>query len=243
MRNIALEISYDGTRYSGLQVQKNAVTIQGVIEEMLEKILKNRTRIKYAGRTDAGVHALGQVVSFHTDSSMTESQFYYALNALLPGDIRVMRAFEVAPTFHPRYDAQKRWYRYIISTVKNQVPFFNYYALWLRRDIDCNLLGRYCRRITGRHDFTSFACLEGGENPSRIVFECSVKKKNDFIVFDIIANSFLRKMVRTIVGTFLELEKANEEPGTVDEILQERERAAAGKTVYAGGLYLAKIFY
>jgi tRNA pseudouridine38-40 synthase len=243
MRNVSLDVSYDGTRYSGWQIQNNALTIQGVIEAGLTTVLKESVRITYAGRTDAGVHALGQVIAFKTDASMKGEQFKYALNALLPQDIRIMEAREVPLSFHPRYSALRRWYRYIIWNGGDAVPFFNNYALWIKRSVDLSWIDTFCRRIIGTHNFTSFATTGPRENPIRRIFECGVKKKGDFIVFDIIANSFLRKMVRTIVGTFLDLEREKVSPKAVNKILRAEDRKLAGETAFAGGLYLAKVFY
>ncbi len=243
MRNIALEIAYDGTSYSGWQVQSNAVTIQGVLEDRLRMILKDKVLIKGSGRTDAGVHALGQVASFETDSSMTEKEFKFALNSMLPSDIRIMQVFEVPKNFHPRYSASKRWYRYIISNVEDPVPFFVKYSLWVRKELNLVLLNDYCKRIIGRHDFTNFSIVEKGETPIRNVFDCEVIKKNDFVILDIVANSFLRKMVRTIVGTFLELENLGDNAIKVDEILHAKNRRKAVQAAYPGGLYLIKVFF
>jgi tRNA pseudouridine38-40 synthase len=243
MKSIAMDVSYDGTRYSGLQVQKNGTTIQGIIENSLARITSRSMRIRYAGRTDAGVHAVGQVISFHTESSMSAVQFHAALNSLLPPDIRVMGTRDVSPEFHPRYDAMKRWYRYLISTAPQRIPFFNNYALWIPRKIDAELLRSYCARVCGEHDFTSFASPEKGDNPVRRVYECAVGARNDFLHIDITGNSFLRKMVRTIVGTFLELEKRRDSPHNIEEILHARDRGRAGNTAFAGGLYLMKVYY
>lgn len=239
----AFEVSYDGTAYAGWQVQDNARTIQGVIEHSLEGVLKQQVRITYAGRTDAGVHAIGQVISFLSESSMTGEQFRCALNALLPQDIRIMKTLEVGPDFHPRYSARARWYRYIIWNGQELVPFFRTYSLWLNRQIDVSRLKSYCKRIVGEYNFTSFASLEQDENPTRKVFSCEVYRKDDFILLDIVANSFLRKMVRAIVGTFLKLELKGERPERIDEMLHAEDRGSAGETAYAGGLYLAKVFY
>lgn len=243
MRHIALEIVYDGTRYSGWQIQNNAVTIQGVIQEKLQEITQEPLRMRVAGRTDAKVHALGQIASFKTNCRMTEEQIKCALNSMIPKDIRVFRVFEVPISFHPRYSAKKRWYRYIISNVPEPIPFFKNYTLWVRRNINISLLNEYSEGIIGIHDFTSFATLDAGESPVREVLECMVSRKNDFIILDITANSFLRKMVRTIVGTFLELEKEGAKSERLTEILNARDRSEAGKTAYPGGLYLVKIFY
>jgi tRNA pseudouridine38-40 synthase len=239
----AFELAYDGTAYAGWQVQENARTIQGVIEDCLEKVVKRRVRVTYAGRTDAGVHAIGQVIAFSSESSMTGEQFVRGLNSLLPLDIRIMRALEVEPTFHPRYDARARWYRYLIWNGKELVPFFRHYAFWLSRDLDISLISGYCERIVGEHDFTSFATLTPGENPVRTITSCEVRRRKGFVVFDIVANSFLRKMVRTIVGTFLRLEQEGASPECVEEILGRADREAAGETAFPGGLYLARVFY
>jgi len=243
MRNIVLEIAYDGTPYSGWQIQNNAVTIQGIIEDKLQEIIQEQVRVLVAGRTDAKVHALGQIASFKTNCRISDEQIKCALNSMIPRDIRVLRVFEVPMSFHPRYSAKKRWYRYIISNGPEPIPFFKNFALWIRRSINIALLNEYSDRIIGVHDFTSFATLEDRESPEREVYECSVTRKNDFIILDIVANSFLRKMVRTIVGTFLELEKEQAGPERVTEILKAKDRSAAGKTAYPGGLYLVKIFY
>jgi tRNA pseudouridine38-40 synthase len=239
----AFEISYDGTRYAGWQIQDNAETVQGIIENKLAIILKKGVRITYAGRTDAGVHAIGQVIAFDTQSGMMGDQFKKALNALLPQDIRVMRELNVSPDFHPRYSARNRWYRYIIWNGREQVPFFRNYALWLVHDVDITRIRDYGERITGTHDFTSLATLEAGENPVRTVQECSVYRKNDFVIIDIVANSFLRKMVRTIVGTFLKLEREGKKPEEMDRILAAKRGDWERETAYAGGLYLARVFY
>jgi len=243
MRNIALEIAYDGKRYSGWQIQNNAITIQGVLEDVLKTILKVHIRLKAAGRTDAGVHALGQVASFNTESQMTPEQFKIAINSLLPDDIRIMNTFEASFDFNPRYGASKRWYRYLINNNQNLIPFFRNYSLWIRREINIDMLNNYCNRIIGDHDFTGFSSIKEGEMPMRRVYDCNVKCKRDFIIFDITANSFLRKMVRTIIGTFLDFEKNREMPEKVDEILHRKDRRKAGPTAYPGGLYLVKVFY
>ena len=243
MRNIVLEIAYDGTPYSGWQIQNNAVTIQGIIEDKLQEITQEQVRVLVAGRTDAKVHALGQIASFKTNCRISEEQIKCALNSMIPRDIRIFRVFEVPMSFHPRYSAKKRWYRYIINNGPEPIPFFKNFALWIRRSINIALLNEYSDRIIGVHDFTSFATLVDRESTEREVYECSVTRKNDFIILDIVANSFLRKMVRTIVGTFLELEKEHAGPERVTEILKAKDRSAAGKTAYPGGLYLVKIFY
>ena len=243
MRNVALEIAYDGTAYAGWQLQNNAVTVQGVVEEALGKTGMAEPRLRVAGRTDAGVHALGQVASFFTASGMTVREYQLALNSLMPFDVRVLGARDETASFHPRYSARKRWYRYLVYNGDTLVPFFRNYALWLARGVNLSLLGKYAKRIIGAHDFTSFASLEPGDNPAREVYSCEVTKKNDFIIFDITANGFLRKMVRTLVGTFCELEKQGVGPERITEILRARDRDSAGSTVFPGGLYLMKVFY
>jgi tRNA pseudouridine38-40 synthase len=189
------------------------------------------------------VHALGQVASFFTESGMTVREYQLALNALMPFDIRVLRARDASHTFHPRFSAIRRWYRYLVYNGDTLMPFFRNYALWLARGVNMDLLGRYAQRIVGRHDFTSFASLEPEDDPVREVYSFEVAKKNDFIIFDITANGFLRKMVRTLVGTFFEREKQGAGADTISGILRAKDRGEAGSTVYPGGLYLMKVFY
>jgi len=243
MRHIALEIAYDGSGYSGWQTQDNAVTIQGVIEEKLSQIAQQRLRLSVAGRTDARVHAVGQIASFKSSLTLSEHTLQRALNALLPMDIRINRVFEVCDKFHPRYSARGRWYRYLISNAPVPVPFLKSYALWVSRRLHTGLLNKYSERIIGSHDFTSFATLEEEEVAVRDVYQCKCTRWRDFVVLDIIANSFLRKMVRTIVGTFLELEKEGAHPERVGEILSGCSRSTAGTTASPLGLYLMKVYY
>lgn len=243
MRNIGLKIAYDGTSYAGWQIQKNAKTVQGVMQDKLSMILKGGSKLKASGRTDTGVHAVGQIATFETESRMTVGQFMMALNSLLPSDIRILDVFEVPMDFHPRYSAKKRWYRYIISNTSVLPPFFRNYSLWVNRDINIPLMNEYCKKIIGTHDFTSFATITEDDKPLRNVFKCCFIKRNDFIIFDIAAGSFLRKMVRTIVGSFLDFEKNGRMPESVSEILNAKNRSRAGKTAHSCGLYLMKVFY
>jgi tRNA pseudouridine38-40 synthase len=243
MRHIALEIAYDGSGYSGWQIQDNALTIQGVIEEKLSQIAHERLRLSVAGRTDAKVHAVGQIASFRSSLNLSERTMQRALNALLPKDIRINRVFEVSGAFHPRFSARGRWYRYLISNVSVPIPFLKNYALWMSRSLRTDLLNEYSERIIGSHDFTSFATLEEDEVAVRDVYHCKFRRWEDFVVLDIVANGFLRKMVRTIVGTFLKLEKEAAHPERVDEILSGRSRSIAGMTASPLGLYLMKVYY
>ncbi len=243
MRNVALTIAYDGTNYSGWQIQKNAITVQGVIQKVLSNIVQHNVRLKVAGRTDTGVHAVGQVASFRTTSRMSPHEFKEALNSMLPADIRVLGVEDVDEEFHPRYSAKKRWYRYLIYNVEVPSPFFRNYSLWVRKGLDVELLNRYAKVVEGEHDFTSLAMLERGNSPVRIVYSCEVKRRGDFVVVDIVANSFLRRMVRSIVGTFLDLEKNSMPPEEMEKIIFAKERRLAGQTAYPNGLYLMKVFY
>ncbi len=243
MRNIALILAYDGTNYSGWQIQNNAITIQGILQKILSNIVQHNVRMKVAGRTDAGVHAVGQVASFKTVSKMKCNEFKEALNSMLPADIRVLDVYDVAESFHPRYDAKKRWYRYLIYNIDVPSPFFRNYSLWVRKRLNIDLLKEYARRVEGEHDFTSLAMLEKGNSPVRIVYNCEIEKRGDFVIVDIVANSFLRRMVRSIVGTFLELEKDSKDPDEMDRIILSKERRLAGQTAYPNGLYLMKVFY
>jgi tRNA pseudouridine38-40 synthase len=243
MRNTVLEISYDGTRYSGWQIQKNTTTVQGVIQSAVSEIVKHPVKLLGSGRTDSGVHAIGQVAAFKSSSRMTGAEIKSAINALMPRDIRILRAENAPMDFHPRYSAKKRWYRYIISTHADPVPFFTNYSYWVRRELDVDLLNDYCSGLLGKHDFRNLGTPTEGEVSVRRVFECGFMRRNDFVVLDIVANSFIRKMVRSIIGTFLELERKKKPPEMVTAILTSVERSSVIQTSYAGGLYLLKVFY
>ncbi|MDO8281240.1 MAG: tRNA pseudouridine(38-40) synthase TruA [Thermodesulfovibrionia bacterium] len=257
MRHIKLTLQFDGSGYSGWQVQEKDRTIQGVLESALSAITKEVIRITGCSRTDAGVHALEFVASFKTDSAMKPDEFLRAINSNIPQDIRVMNAEECDESFHPRYDAKSKRYSYIISTAVPQNVFLNRYA-WqmpLRNPLDVNAMKEASKVLIGEHDFSSFRASGcGSKHPVRNVMsiEISEMPSIDFMTFklnipvikvSIEANAFLRHMVRNIVGTLVDVGKGRTSPAQMEEILNAKDRSAAGKTAPSCGLFLENVRY
>ena len=254
MRNIKLLVEYDGTNYHGWQVQPGQRTIQGVIQSRLSMVVKSDTRITGAGRTDAGVHALGQAANFKTDSRMTPAEFKAALNSVLPKDIVIRHVQEVEDNFHARHDATSRTYRYTILNEKTLSAFLRNYVYLVSHSIDVDGMAEACKLLLGTHDFSSFAST--GDPVSDYVRTVSDARildtehsdslfytKNRLIQFHIEASGFLRCMVRAIVGTLLEIGNGRIAPEKMLEILEARDRSTAGPSLPAKGLCLIKVDY
>ena len=254
MRNIKLVIEYDGTNYHGWQFQPGLKTIQGELESKLSMITKAATKVSGAGRTDAGVHALGQAANFKTDTRMTQEEFKAALNHVLPKDIVITGVHEVEDDFHARYSAVSRTYRYTILNAATPSAFLRNYAYRVICPIDVDSMTHACETLLGSHNFSSFASTGDPVktfvrtvNDARILDTgCSVQlphMEHQLIHFQIEANAFLRCMVRAITGTLLEIGKGRMSPGQMQEILEARCRSAAGPSLPARGLCLIKVDY
>jgi tRNA pseudouridine38-40 synthase len=257
MRHIKLILQFDGSGYSGWQVQESDRTIQGVLEGALFSITKEQIRITGCSRTDAEVHALEFVAAFRTNSTMKPDEFLRALNSNIPQDIRVIDAEECDGSFHPRYDAKSKLYSYLISTAVPQNVFLNRYAWQMpyRDGLDVDVMKEASKFLIGEHDFTSFRASGcGAKHPVRKVLNIEITKMTsiDFMTFrldipvikiSIEANAFLRHMVRNIAGTLVEMGKGRIEASKMEEILNARDRSAAGKTAPACGLFLERVRY
>ena len=243
LHNIKMILEYDGTRYKGFQIQKDLDTIQKRLEDCLSTILRKKIRIKYASRTDAGVHAKEQVINFTTESEIDYIKLQRSMNAILPSDIVVKHIEEVATDFNSRRDAKSREYEYYI--LNKQFPSaFNKNYLLINKKLNIKSMILASKYLIGEKDFRSF-CKDSSEieNTVRNVKEVEINKAGDFIVIRIIANSFIHQMVRIIVGTLIEVGLSKREPYEISQILEKKERAFAGKAVEARGLYLTKINY
>lgn len=248
-RTIRATVAYDGTDFAGWQIQDQQRTVQGVFEEALERIHGHRVRITAAGRTDAGVHALGQVVGFGTElESLTPEVLPRALNAFLPKDVRVLDANVVTAEFDARRSALLRVYRYQLLPGL-QLPHLRRYTLWMRRSPSLSVLNRMAATIVGEHDFTTFAAAgSDGTSAVRRVEQAGFFTEGSLIVFRITATSFLWKMVRSLVGTMLGLEA---DPGSdllesearMSKLLGDRSREKVGRTAPAWGLFLERVLY
>jgi tRNA pseudouridine38-40 synthase len=244
-RNIRLLIAYDGTDFSGWQRQENGRTVQDEIEKALEKIHKKKVALTGSGRTDAGVHAAGQTANFYTDiQTMEAGRFVPALNGLIPRDLRILKAAETRPDFHARFDARQRIYRYHFICGRHALPHERRYALQLWRRPRIELLNTYSRLLLGEQDCSVFASPgDSSKSRSRHIFRASFFIQGDTLIFEIGANAFLWKMVRSIAGTFLHYEERDTHERDFRVILDSGDRSLAGPTLGPEGLFLWKIEY
>ncbi len=235
MRNIKLLIEYDGTNYHGWQVQPNALTIQEVMEEKIKVMTQQRVRLIASGRTDAGVHALGQVANFKTTSSIPVDGFQRGLNSLLPPDIIVKSAEEVEARFHAQYGAKRKTYRYVILNREVPSALYRNYSWHLPLALDVQAMQKASSLLLGR---------KNTEDPVREVYraEWSAEEKN-FLHFTIEADGFLKHMVRNIVGTLAEVGRGKLPVRDFERILGARDRRQAGITAPAQGLFLVEVKY
>lgn len=245
--NIKLVLSYDGTTYNGFQSQENKNTIEDYLKKAICTILKTDTiKVYTAGRTDSGVHALGQIVNFFAENSMREKNWILGLNSLLPSDIKVIDCQFVDDNFNARRSALYREYLYKIANSKYISALDNrYYTHIYSTKLDTDKLNQYTQYLIGEMDFTSF-CSANDTNKTKIrsIFYANFSDIGDNkIVFKIIGNAFLQHMVRIIIGTIIELYKNNESPIKIKEIIESKNRQLAGVTFSPKGLVLKKIYY
>jgi tRNA pseudouridine38-40 synthase len=237
-------LEYDGGGYHGWQVQPRVLTIQEVTEERIHRITRHRSRVIAAGRTDAGVHALRQVVHFHTSSRLSAQALQRALNAVLPIDIRVLRSEELPLQFHARYSAQGKRYEYRIWNAPIRSAFQDRYAWWIPSVLDENAMREASIILVGCHDFSSFRSSNcDGKHPIREVETCGWRREGPLLIFWIEANAFLRYMVRTMVGTLVEVGMGKRAADSMAKILLARDRTKAGITAPARGLFLTHVSY
>ena len=244
LRNIKAVIEYDGTNYKGFQIQPNVCTIQMVLEKALERLTKERIKIIAAGRTDTGVHALGQVINFYTASTIPVERFSQAINSCLPGDIRVLTAELAAENFHARYSAEWKIYRYLIRLGTSGGVFWRNYALTISDDLDLEAMREAAHHLVGTHDFQSF-CASGCEVQSKVrsIKICDLRQIKSGIELEIKADGFLYHMVRNIVGTLLQVGRGQRSPNDMPRILASSDRNQAGPTAPPQGLYLSEVGY
>lgn len=250
MRNIKLVLAYDGSDFSGWQVQPDAVTIQGTLASVIGRVTGENVLPQGSGRTDAGVHALGQVASFKTESPIPAGNLLKALNDILPASVRVLEAAEVDSEFHPRKSARAKTYRYRLYRADICPPFLARYVWHHPYPLNEEAMEQAAVEVIGEHDFTSFAAVDperGSENDPR----CNVRRisssgwhrEGDEFVYEVRGNGFLHHMVRNLVGTFVLAGKGTLSPSEMVRILEARNRCAAGATAPASGLYLVGVEY
>ena len=242
-RNICLTIAYDGRDFCGWQWQPKGRTVEGVLRHALEQLHRHPVQSIAAGRTDAGVHANGQVVNFYSDcSSIPALKFREALNSLLPPDIRILKSQEVPQRFHARRDAQKRIYSYLLYQGSLMPPCWRDYCGRCHSSLSIGELNRCAAPLVGRHDFLAFAALHhAGQNAIRTVHSACFFPRTPFVVFRIVANAFLWRMVRIIVGTLTGAPRCSAEE--ISTLLQERRRTPRCQSAPSAGLYLEQVLY
>jgi len=245
MRRIKLTLAYDGTRFSGWQLQKNDRTVQAVIEAAIEKIHGHAVSVTGAGRTDAGVHATGQVAHFDTDNdAIPDVKFTDAINGNLPHDVRILDSVSVESDFHARFQALSRTYHYYFDTCFPGMPHMRFYSWQLKRPLDVNRLNDFARCVTGAHDFTSFAsALDPTPSKEKTVTCSCFYESRGLVVYEICGKSFLWKMVRNIVGTIIGCVGSGRTAEDFIKIMEAIDRRAAGPCAPARGLFLERVEY
>lgn len=244
-QNFKITIEYDGSSYHGWQRQKTDRSIQNEIEKALEKMTSRKVTLLGSGRTDAGVHAAGQVANFKCDTRLTPEAFINGLNSLLPDDIIIKNCESVATQFHARYDARSKIYQYKILNRSVPAAIGRQYVWFIRKALDLQAMRAATAHLIGRHDFK---CFEGTGSPrqdtTREVFSAElIEHENNLLIFEIEADGFLRYMVRSIVGTMVDVGLGKITPLDFKNILASRDRSQAGATAPARGLTLIKVNY
>jgi tRNA pseudouridine38-40 synthase len=264
MRNLKLTLSYDGSEFSGWQVQPDAATVQGTLASAIGRITGEKVLPQGSGRTDAGVHALAQVATFVTESSVPTANFVKALNDILPAAIRVLEVTEAPADFHARHSARAKTYRYRIFRDSICPPFLARYVWHFPYGLDEDAMAKAAGLVVGEHDFTSFAAVDPdrgradeevsretvrekmpesvSENLRRI-FSSSWERRGEEFVYTVCGSGFLHHMVRNLVGTFIQVGKGTLQVADVTRILEAKSRSAAGATAPASGLFLVSVEY
>ena len=249
-RNLKLILSYDGTDFAGWQVQPEASTVQGTLASVIGRVTGEKVLPQASGRTDAGVHALAQVVTFVTESSVPTANFVKALNDLLPPSIRVLQAAEAPADFHARHSARAKTYRYRIFRDAICPPFLARYVWHFPYPLDEDAMRRAAEFVAGEHDFTSFAAVdpergreEGAASNIRQVFSSRWERIAEEFVYEVRGSGFLHHMVRNLVGTFILVGKGTLHPEDITRILAARNRSSGGPTAPASGLFLVGVEY
>ena len=263
MRNIRLRLAYDGTAFVGWQVQPNGPSVQSCLETAIEKLTGTATRVTAAGRTDSGVHAVGQVANFTTNSDIPCSNILSGLQHFLPADIVVVEADEVGEEFHSNYAALGKWYRYVIHNARPRHPFLDRYAWQYEADLDIQAMREAARRLIGTHDFRAFETQHPNRATSvRTIRQLDVARHGQFstwslwpvrdgdpagdgpfVWIDIAADGFLYNMVRAITGTLVQVGRGRMTADELTDVLATGTRDDAGETAPACGLYLMQVEY
>jgi len=244
MRNIKLTIEYDGRDFNGWQKQPDKLNIQGEIERAISMVTGEQIEIFGSGRTDAGVHALGQVANFKTNSNIPINKFAYAINSKLKKSIRIKKAEEVSEKFHSRYNCKEKTYRYIINNSEQGSAIYRDLEYHISNKLNIEQMKEAAKYFEGEHDFKGFKA-SGTSNKSsiRTIYKANVKKEQEKITIELTGNGFLYNMVRIISGTLVDVGWGKIKPEQISEIIESKNRENAGKTLPPYGLYLVNVKY
>ena len=241
---LAVGLEYDGSAYAGWQIQAHALSIQSVAESAFSRVADHPITLTCAGRTDAGVHALGQVAHFDTEAARTPRAWALGATAALPEDVTVQWAAEVRQDFHARYSALARTYRYVIVNRASRPALERNRVCWVHRELDAERMANAAAHLVGEHDFSAFRSAEcQARTPTRRVESIEVQRDGERVVIDIRANAFLHHMVRNIAGVLIRVGSGEEGPDWARAVLESRDRRLGAPTAPAAGLYLLAVRY
>lgn len=244
MRNIKLTIEYDGKEYNGWQKQPNKLNIQGEIEKAIEQITGEKVELNASGRTDAGVHSLGQVANFKTQSQLPIEKFAIAINSQVKNSIRIIRAEEVEERFHSRYNCKQKTYRYVINNSPYGSSIYRNLEYHMPVKLNVGDMQKAVSYFEGEHDFKAFKSSGTSSKSSvRTIYKAIVKQEGDRIIIELTGNGFLYNMVRIIAGTLVDVGLGKIHPDTIPEIIESKDRTKAGKTLPPHGLFLMQVKY
>ena len=244
MKRVKLVVAYDGTNYHGWQIQPNEISVEQVLNEKLSALTGEDIKVIGASRTDAGVHAIGNVAVFDTESRIPGEKFSYALNQRLPEDIRIQHSQEVSDDFHPRHCECRKTYRYQIQNAEFPIPTRRLYAHSICYELDIKLMQEAAKHLIGEHDFKSFCSTKTSVTDTvRTIYDIQVKKEDQMVSIFVNGNGFLYNMVRIIAGTLIDVGLKRRSPEEIAYMLECQDRQIAGPTAPAKGLTLMKIDY
>ena len=246
-RRVGAIVAYDGSNFYGYQGQPNVRTVQGVIEDALERIFKYRVYTHAAGRTDAGVHACGQLVVFDCPNPrMTNEDIKNAMNANLPPDVYVRKVVDLPPKFNPRSDVKKRVYHYYLLNTKEPDIFRRKHVWWFPYELDLDAMRKASRYLEGEHDFSAFRKSDSDDkrSPVRTIYRIRILRlRGGIVLFRVEGRSFLRRMVRNIVGALVKVGVGDWEPERIKEVLESKDRSKAPASAPSNGLYLYSVHF
>ena len=244
MRNIKLTIEYDGKEFNGWQKQPNKLNIQGTIEKALEEITGETIELNASGRTDAGVHAYGQVANFKTNSSLPVEKFAIAVNSKIKKSMVIKKAEEVDDSLHARYNCKEKTYRYVINNSEYGTAIYRNLECYIPQKLNVSDMQKAIKHFIGEHDFKAFKSSGTSSKSSvRTIYNAVIKQEDDKIIIELTGNGFLYNMVRIISGTLVDVGLGKIKPEEIPEIIESKDRQRAGKTLPPQGLYLLEVKY